>query len=454
MQFNKEEWRFTGRWIQPTLSESFWDEWSQNNEKFPFDFPRIEGKFVGFHGYYFLKKNDVETIKKFLKDNAGNFELLDVFIKWTENIHDKCFNEIHKSYDNLVDALKNIKKLNNDNVNTWVFLMTVGDILIEVCEDVHPQAEFILSYTQPLKDSFMIKQFREASQIHNELEKKSIISKNIEEVEKQDSKLAGRIKEHIKRFEFTGMHHFVGSPYSLFQFFDFKPSSKNELVEENIPEVPEELKWWAKLMSIASWARTDMAETSDYMQLITKPIFMKVNDVLGLEEHEYLWLNIDELIEGVENPSEFKRPNIEKRREKCGVISENGKLIVIEGDDNDSYIKQLMPEKKNISFPLKGRVASKGIARGKAKIVQRPEEIEKIEEGDILVAPETTPDFIVGMKKAVGIITNRGGITSHAAIVSREFGIPCIVGVEGATEVIKDNDLIELNADKGEVRKL
>ncbi|MEK6920520.1 MAG: PEP-utilizing enzyme, partial [Nanoarchaeota archaeon] len=73
---------------------------------------------------------------------------------------------------------------------------------------------------------------------------------------------------------------------------------------------------------------------------------------------------------------------------------------------------------------------------------------------DILVAPETAPDFLPAMALAAGIITNRGGVTSHAAIVSRELGKPCTVGVKDATSILCDGQQIELNADKGEIRLL
>ena len=103
---------------------------------------------------------------------------------------------------------------------------------------------------------------------------------------------------------------------------------------------------------------------------------------------------------------------------------------------------------------LKGVCASSGIVKGKVKLVFSPEDIIKVEKGDIIVAPETTPDFLPAFHKASGIITDMGGITGHAAIVSREFSLPCIVGTKNATRVLQDNDLIELDASKGTIRKL
>ena len=78
----------------------------------------------------------------------------------------------------------------------------------------------------------------------------------------------------------------------------------------------------------------------------------------------------------------------------------------------------------------------------------------KLKQGDILVATMTTPDFFPIMKKAAGFITDEGGITCHASIVAREMKKPCIVGTKIATKVLKDGDLVEVDADKGVVKSL
>lgn len=101
---------------------------------------------------------------------------------------------------------------------------------------------------------------------------------------------------------------------------------------------------------------------------------------------------------------------------------------------------------------LRGIPASLGAVKGKVKILHDPSESHKIKMGDILVTEMTDPLYMRAMMKAGGIITNIGGVLSHAAIVSREFRIPCIVGTEKATEILKDEQIIVLDATKGEVR--
>lgn len=102
---------------------------------------------------------------------------------------------------------------------------------------------------------------------------------------------------------------------------------------------------------------------------------------------------------------------------------------------------------------LKGDPASPGIASGPAKVIFSPKDIGKVLSGDVLVAPQTNPDFVPAMKKAVAIVTDSGGRTSHAAIVSRELGIPAVVGTELATKKIKTGNIITVNGTKGEIYK-
>ena len=119
-------------------------------------------------------------------------------------------------------------------------------------------------------------------------------------------------------------------------------------------------------------------------------------------------------------------------------------------------IKKIVLGEKGL-FDLKdfrGLSASVGRVTGPVKIVKSATEIGKVKQGDILVAVMTRPDYVVAMKKAAAIVTNEGGITSHAAIVSRELGIPCIIGTKIATEVLKDGDIVEVNANHGVVNIL
>ena len=100
---------------------------------------------------------------------------------------------------------------------------------------------------------------------------------------------------------------------------------------------------------------------------------------------------------------------------------------------------------------LKGQAGSPGLGSGPVQKIFSSKEINKIEKGEVLVAPMTSPDFVPAMKKVVAIVTDKGGQTSHAAIVSRELGIPCVVGAKTATKDLKNGQLITVNGSQGEI---
>ena len=105
---------------------------------------------------------------------------------------------------------------------------------------------------------------------------------------------------------------------------------------------------------------------------------------------------------------------------------------------------------------VRGVVASTGgtvpLVRGRVRVVRDPSKAENFREGEILVASMTSPDYVFVMRRSAAIVTDTGGLTSHAAIVSRELGVPCIVGTRFATQLFHDGDLVEVDADNGVVR--
>ena len=95
--------------------------------------------------------------------------------------------------------------------------------------------------------------------------------------------------------------------------------------------------------------------------------------------------------------------------------------------------------------------ASKGKVQGKVKIILDPNDSYKLKEGEILVTIMTNPLFVPAMKKAVAIVTDVGSQLCHAAIVSRELGIPCVVATKKATKVLKDGMEVIVDGSKGKV---
>ncbi len=183
-----------------------------------------------------------------------------------------------------------------------------------------------------------------------------------------------------------------------------------------------------------------------YLQKFAIAFSVKKNiDILSLK-----LLVLNELSE-----QEVKKDLIEKRKTGFVLDCNSEKIINIDGENALAVARQFIDVPNVNQKIIQGTVASVGEQRhfrGTAKIVLTINEIRKIKEGDILVTTMTSPDFVIGMKKAGAILTDVGGMLSHAAVVSRELKIPCIVGTEIATKMIHDGDVLELHCAKGTVR--
>ena len=139
-----------------------------------------------------------------------------------------------------------------------------------------------------------------------------------------------------------------------------------------------------------------------------------------------------------------------------GWVIINGQLVI---DDLSKELKARGWELEKIGFDknvkkIYGQVAYKGKAKGEVRLVVDSGHIEEFQEGEVLVTEMTTPEFVPAMKKAAAIVTDEGGVCCHAAIVSREMKIPCVIGTKIATRVLKDGDLVEVDAKSGIVKKL
>jgi phosphohistidine swiveling domain-containing protein len=145
-----------------------------------------------------------------------------------------------------------------------------------------------------------------------------------------------------------------------------------------------------------------------------------------------------------------------KAREK-GFIFYQGKLycgqsIEQMADELGLELKEAVNAKSVAG--LTGQIAQKGLVKGEVRLVSSLKDLDKVKDGDILVATNTMPKYLPAMKRAAAFVTDEGGITCHAAIVAREMKKPCVIGTKIATQVLHDGDLVEVDADNGVVKIL
>ena len=142
---------------------------------------------------------------------------------------------------------------------------------------------------------------------------------------------------------------------------------------------------------------------------------------------------------------------IDERDGKVWILQARPETVFSQKKEKEDAVAEATTTERKIV--VKGLPASPGKAAGRAHVIENPEDIDDFKEGEILVTTMTAPDWVPAMKKAKAIVTDAGGMTCHASIVSRELGIPCIVGTksrsEEATKTITDGQMITVDATNG-----
>lgn len=210
--------------------------------------------------------------------------------------------------------------------------------------------------------------------------------------------------------------------------------------------------------------RTYTTEVSDHLFFTARQtLFKEAAKRLGIAQADIIMLTPNEIIDGLQGKPTGLPEIVADRRLGFAIVWLDGEITTLLGSQALNLQKNIgnqyrastrAPTPAEEKTTVKGVSAASGKVTGAARVLLSYKDADKVRSGDILVATMTTPDYISAMEKAVAFVTDEGGITCHAAIIAREFGVPCIVGTGNATQVLKDGDLVEVDADKGIVRKL
>lgn len=180
--------------------------------------------------------------------------------------------------------------------------------------------------------------------------------------------------------------------------------------------------------------------------------FSELSQRTGYSKYNLTFLIFQEVASLLFGKRDFLKVIQERKKQTFFAITSEG-YYIIGGKKADRYFKYAGGGAE-LASEFKGVSASGGFASGRARIIRKTEDMNLFKKGEIIVTNQTTPEFVPIMKKAAAIITEQGGIISHAAVISRELGVPCIIGIKTATQVFRDGDLVEVDADRGVVRLL
>ena len=407
-----------------------------------------------------LKRRD---ILKFLKKNMFSAQ---------KNITDWIRNKIYKkdiskcSNGEILALLKERRKRYLCLVN-WQWFGFIGKFCIE-----EAVMELLKDYTKDTEEAVKIV-FANENPVH--IIQEGIETKKIALIAKKGNKkkLDKMLMKHLDRFIAVNMYDETYQEMTLHSLEDRinKLKKKEGLEEEigklkkkfwlnkkNYQELIKKYKFFKKNRELLDLAHkfSEFNEIRNYYRglcsFYSRGFFEQIAKRLGLTLKEILCYCDEEIILALEGKMKLKKKEAKERYKKSVLVYDEDSFYFYTGEEAEKLIEKLELNPKNTN-ELSGQIACKGKkVIGKVKIINSTYDMHKLVRGDILIASVTRPEFLVSIKKAAAIVTDEGGLLSHAAIVSREMNKPCIIGTKIATKTFKDGDLVEVDANKGIVK--
>lgn len=275
-----------------------------------------------------------------------------------------------------------------------------------------------------------------------------------------------RVDEYVSRFGWMTYHWAVGVPRSvddvLAEMSTVQANAEVEYGRLMDAETADEsvCAATAERLGLSAREREIVRQYREYLYLRTfvkdsinigffhlLPLFRKIAEYTGVQPEYLPFLTAGEFDSLVTTSVSEIEERVRVRKESFSAGIAEGVFVIRVFDYQDPDRIQ-----KSDEGTIRGNVAFRGNVRGTVRILRSPAEQEHVRPGDVLVVGMTTPDYLPAMNRAAAFVTDEGGITCHAAIVAREMKKPCIIGTKIGTRVLKDGDMVEVDAEKGIVR--
>lgn len=471
IEYNKRKYNLTFQEYHPPLWDSFWA-----NEGYFETYRRIMGTDVGFiyivrNGEFtgFMQADGPEEIDASVRDKLSG-AWLDSELKKFE----KLFNELrviietsrrNPAATNVEDRLRKVHALlgliypysNSFYMLSHAMEKKVHAKLVSQYGGEKANAIMVQSAT-PLKETTLIQYFKDIRTIASRLKRKNVSTMPQMMAHYQtDFSFQSTIRAlQEKYFCLTSINSEERTKESFFPDI-FAEMQKEKKVVEQLhfpPEVAEEIHILRGMVYLKDEISTFIIP---YVKFGLKNDWDFMAKKWKLTREEMDQLLIEEVL-GM-TPVENMKKLANERRKATFFLHEPPHMnaTVLSGSKAEKEIQlvmsQISSKIENVS-EIKGTIGCAGKAQGIVQKIYSSKEISKFKEGNVLVTVYTAPEFVPAMNKAVAIVTDTGGITSHAAIVSRELGKPCIVGAKIAMSALNDGDLVEVDANTGVIRKL
>ncbi|MBN1778870.1 MAG: hypothetical protein JW816_01460 [Candidatus Buchananbacteria bacterium] len=273
----------------------------------------------------------------------------------------------------------------------------------------------------------LLNDFEKIIKIRDQLARE-IINKNFFEIDKKILAL---------KFKAFHLNNYKCWSYHLICFYLLDAIDKKSLTFEKVK------KQYERIRKIHPY--------QEYEEKLLPYINKYVARKQGVDYKLLFYLMPPELLSYLQAKTIINIDELKNRKKAYLLIAVDGKNKLYSGQTARKKFNQLNIERQELSAQIKGMIAQPGTVTAKARVVTRKSDFSDFKKGEVLIAHMTTPEYVPLMKKASAVVTDEGGIGCHAAIISRELKKPCIIGTKNATDLIKNGDLIKVDATTGTV---
>lgn len=286
--------------------------------------------------------------------------------------------------------------------------------------------------------------------------KKEAGSKSLDEI-KKDKKLYAKFQNQVEKYPWIEIFNFIGEPLTVERLYEQVTHIETHDAKHAKISISPELEWRADCMNKCGYVKQAGAEYFSIFSERALPFLANVAKELGLTYREFMMFSVTEVKQALKGEITHDELKSKISTRKNGysyafIALEGEKVVFTENPGDMAILKKMIPITDKDTRELKGAVGNPGKYLGPARVIMNTDDFHKMQTGDVLVTTMTTPDFVILMQKAGAIVTDIGGLLCHAAIISREINKPCVIGTRFATQVFKDGDTLEVDAEKGIVR--
>jgi len=383
----------------------------------------------------------------------------------------KIFNQKARKFLSFIKKVKknNWSKLNNQQ------LIKIKEEYIKLYHEIVPYGEplpyFLKEKLQTVLDEYLVKEKKISAKeygilitplyqsfINRENEELYNLVKNHRAIKKHQKKYAWILFDYAslvcnERYFLNKAKDFLKNPPKIINYKKLKKDKEKIIKKYKINQI---YKYYLNVLEDLFYLMDKKKEVLTQCHFTITFLYQEAGNRLGLSLNDIRWFLWEEVKQALIKNKKLS-PKIAQQRRKLSVTKyTNSKAVFLSSKRIKNLISDIEKDQQLSSKKkaLKGIPVSSGKVKGEICYLKSARENSKIKKGQILLVSNTTPDFMPAIRKASAIITNEGGLTCHAAIVSRELKIPCIVGTKVATRVLKNGDLVEVDANNGIIKIL